>query len=264
MRLAALASVLLAFGATASKAATVQLPAGVSTRSTDEGLALSDARGQPVYRLDLDRYRARSKQASAQLIDGRCADVCDRLWRPLAAPPNFAPDGDWSVAKRPTGLLQLAYKGDPLYTFLGKSLEEAEEQAVVPPYFTGYTAKTSQMREGVPVGTVYWHRALYQPPAPRIEAPSGVQIRWDKSAFFYVSSEGNALQVSKAASACPEAACPGLRPLLAPQAALPVGAWRPMDERDGRRVWSYRDRIVYQAEGATASPDAHLRALEAR
>src|SRR6185437_15222695 len=60
-----------------------RLPEGIATRTTDEGLALADAHGQLLYRLDLDRYRARRRQAAA-MIDQRCADVCDKLWRPAA------------------------------------------------------------------------------------------------------------------------------------------------------------------------------------
>jgi predicted lipoprotein with Yx(FWY)xxD motif len=251
----------LALAPGVSRAAAPQLPPGLGAQAGDEGLVLT-AQGAVLYRLDLDRYRARGKQANAQLIDARCAQVCDRLWRPAPPPANFVAAGDWGIATRADGVAQLTYKGDPLYTFTGRSLQEAAESSVAPPYFSSYTAKTVQLRDGVPVGTVYWREALYEPTPPRLDLPAGVQVKWDKTAFVFVSSDGRKLRQPKPGASC-AADCAGMEPLAAPLAALPVGVWRPTEEKDGRRVWSYRGRIVYLAK-VEGAPNAAMTVMEAR
>jgi predicted lipoprotein with Yx(FWY)xxD motif len=254
----AVAGVLLAGPALA---ATRGLPAGLETRATKDGLALADAQGRLLYRLDVDRYAKRRKDA-AQLIAARCADVCDKLWRPVAPPVALASGDDWSALKRPDGTAQLAYKGDPLYVFAGKSLDEAAAEPIAPSYFSSYSAKPVELRDGVPVSTLYWHAALYQPPTPMADAPAGVALRWMKTAYVFAAGDRPLYQAQGGDCA---GACHGLEPLAAPLAALPVGAWRPVEDKRGRRCWSYRGRLVYAAGDAAQEPTGQAwRRLELR
>jgi predicted lipoprotein with Yx(FWY)xxD motif len=227
----------------------------------NDGLALATRDGRVLYRLDLDRYRQRRKDA-AHLIDARCAEVCAKLWRPVPAPANFAAVGEWGVDERSGEPAQLTYKHDPLYSFSGKSLDEAAAAPVAPSYFSSYAAKPTQLRDGVPVSTIYWHEALYQPPAPKVAAPAGVGLQWFKAGYYFAAGD-HRLYAPARAHAC-SAACGGMTPLAAPMAGLPVGEWRPVEGNDGQRAWSYKGRIVYRAQADDAAPGADWQALEAR
>ncbi len=48
-----------------------------------------------------------------------CDDVCLTTWRPVVAPANAKEAGFWEVATRSDGSKQWAYKGSPLYTYVG-------------------------------------------------------------------------------------------------------------------------------------------------
>jgi predicted lipoprotein with Yx(FWY)xxD motif len=215
-----------------------------------------------LYRLDLDRYRKRRPQ-SAKLIAERCGGACGQLWTPAAAPAGLKPDDDFAAVERKGAPAQLSYKGDPLYTFAGKSLDEAAKVEVAPSYFSSYAAKPVQLHDGVPSATLYWHEALYQPPQLKTPAPAGVSARWVKTTYVFADSEEHKLYAPKVGRGC-VGGCDGLAPLAAPMAALPVGDWRPVEGKDGQRLWSYKGRLVYRAEAADTEPGADWQALEAR
>lgn len=260
-RVMALSGSLLLAWPVAASSAEPGLPTGLQVSGSEEGLALTDAEGRALYRLDLDRYPRRRPDLTA-IIAARCADVCDRLWRPAAPPAGFSPAGEFGTVQRKDGATQLTFKGDPLYTFAGKSLDEAAAAPVALPYLSSYTGKGLQMREGVPVSVVYWRRALYQPAAPKTPVPSGVSPRWSKTTYVLAAGE-RSLYVRQ--GGC-DGDCDGLERLPAPLAALPVGAWRPTeDAASGRRFWSYRGQLVYAAQDATTAPPGRAwRRLEAR
>lgn len=243
-------------------AAAGPLPAGVTTQKSDEGLTLALPDGKPLYRLDLDRI-AKRRRDGARVIVERCANVCDRLWRPVPAPAGLPAEGDWTATPRPGGA-QLTYKGDPLYSFAGASLAEAEKLQVAPPYFSSYSAKPTAMVDGVPVATLYWHPALYQPPEPETKTPAGVAVRWAKTSYVFADAENHELYVSKSGRACRED-CAGLQPLAAPLAALPIGEWRPVEDAAGGRYWAYQGRVAHRSTAREAEPPATgWRPLEVR
>ena len=117
-------------------------------------------------------------------------------------------------------------------------------------------------RQGVPIGTLYWHQALYQPPAPKGVAPGGVNFSWVRAAYVFTDSGGRKLYALSRGRECAKA-CGDLEPLLAPLAALAVGDWRPVEGGDGQRIWSFKGRIVYRAQGAV-DPGADWQILEVR
>lgn len=237
-----------------------RLPPGITARESADGLTLSTAQGEPLYRLDLDRSRRRAH--IAKLLEARCADICSQLWRPVAPPNGFAAEGDWGLAQRETGP-QLTYKGDPLYSFIGKSLEEAAKIQVAPPYFSSYSAKPTLIVDGVPVATLYWHPALYQPAAPKVSGPGGVGTRWNKVAYVFADAENRTLYTRESGRPCP-GGCDGLKPFAAPLAAQTVGDWRPAPGQDGERRWTYRGRVVYQPTDAGTAPGADWRPIQVR
>jgi predicted lipoprotein with Yx(FWY)xxD motif len=53
------------------------------------------------------------------LQTGGCAAACLKVRRPLLAPPDAQPHGDWMVYVRPDGTKQWAFQGFALYTYTG-------------------------------------------------------------------------------------------------------------------------------------------------
>ncbi|MFW9079840.1 hypothetical protein ACOI9X_11235 [Pseudomonas sp. P2757] len=47
-----------------------------------------------------------------------CNDDCAKNWPPLMAPADAKAEGKWTVIKRDDGMMQYAYDGKPLYTFM--------------------------------------------------------------------------------------------------------------------------------------------------
>lgn len=225
-------------------AAAAPLPAGLKTVEAKDGLALALSDGQPIYRLDLDRYAKRRRDAN-RVATERCAGVCDKLWRPVPAPAGLPAEGDWTATQRPWGA-QLTYKGDPLYTFTGESLAEAEKLQIAPPYFSSYSAKPVTLVDGVPYATLYWHAALYQPPAPEAKTPAGIGVRWAKTAYVFADAKNHELYATKTGRACGED-CGGMQPLAAPLAARSVGEWKPVEDAGGGRYWAYQGRVAHRA-----------------
>jgi predicted lipoprotein with Yx(FWY)xxD motif len=234
-----------------ARAASEALPAGLTVQKSADGLVLA-SHGKPLYRIDLDRLKKRRRGATA--VGGeRWETFAAGLWQPVAAPKDLKADGDWSATPGKEGP-QLTYKGDPLYTFTGKSLDEAAKVPFAPQYFSGYAAKPTLIADGVPVATLYFHPALYQPAPPKIVAPAGVTAHWSKVAFVF-ADDSHDLYASRSAKLC-TGDCDGLKPFPAPLAALPVGDWRPVLEKNGERYWAYRGRLVYRADATDAEPPA--------
>jgi predicted lipoprotein with Yx(FWY)xxD motif len=68
----------------------------------------TDANGMTLYTYD--------KDAAGQ---SNCYDKCAVNWPPLKADAGAAANGEWSVVERKDGSKMWAYKGQPLYTFIG-------------------------------------------------------------------------------------------------------------------------------------------------
>ena len=79
----------------------------IKSMDTAKGEVLTDARGMTLYTFD--------KDAGGKSM---CNDDCAKNWPPLMAPADAKADGKWSVIKRDDGMMQYAYDGKPLYTFM--------------------------------------------------------------------------------------------------------------------------------------------------
>ncbi|KAA0979099.1 hypothetical protein [Pseudomonas sp. ANT_J28] len=66
-----------------------------------------DHKGMTVYTFD--------KDAGGKSM---CNDDCAKNWPPMMAPAGAKAEGKWSVIKRDDGMMQYAYDGKPLYTFM--------------------------------------------------------------------------------------------------------------------------------------------------
>jgi len=123
-------------GSAADKGAQIALafrhftPPGVDIRVFDgRGPLMVNKDGMAVYtqsryrlqyggRETRDGYRYNYSAGKAVGTRG-CVGECVKTWRPLAAPANAVASGFWEVATRADGSKQWAYKGSPLYTYVG-------------------------------------------------------------------------------------------------------------------------------------------------
>ena len=237
------------------------LPQGVSVNTAEGGLVLAQSDGKALYRLDIDRIRTRLRAYGGNLLEERCADVCAKYWRPAAAPPGFTPHGDWAVIEH-SSVHQLTYKGDPLYTFEGKTFDEMASIPIVPPYMSGYSAPPAYLSNGIPIATIYWHAADYQPAAPKVNAPAGVKMQWSKTTYVFADFRKQTLYAPRSGQLC-DGQCDGLKLFPAAFAALPGPDWRPELDKSGVRYWAYRGRPVYQASDDSGQPpESRWQALE--
>jgi predicted lipoprotein with Yx(FWY)xxD motif len=96
------------------------LPAGVTIRTTDYGPTFATADGRVLY-MEVKFFYNAGANGTPRHQDSpapsACSDDCAKTWRPLIAPADAKPDGDWSIAPRDDGTRQWAWKGHPLYTY---------------------------------------------------------------------------------------------------------------------------------------------------
>ena len=127
--------------------------------------------------------------------------------------------------------------------------------SIQPSYMSGYTAPPTLLEDGVPVATLYWHAATYQPAPPKVTAPTGVTVQWSKAAYVFADFHKQTLYAPKSGQVC-NIECDGLKPFPAPLAARAMGDWRPEQDKSGARYWAYRGNPVYRAADVTAEPPA--------
>jgi len=95
---------------TASSATPAATTTDVKTASTSLGTVLVDAKGMTLYHLTAE------KNGKFICTDGTCLG----LWHPLLTHGGQRPHGavgSLGTVQRPDGGMQIAYKGQPLYTF---------------------------------------------------------------------------------------------------------------------------------------------------
>lgn len=83
------------------------VPPELRVRATSTGRMLTDDKGFVVYTSDADEPDV-----------SRCSDSCLQTWRPILAPQLARSYGDWSVVERSPGILQWAYRQQPLYVYI--------------------------------------------------------------------------------------------------------------------------------------------------
>ncbi|MBJ7536880.1 COG4315 family predicted lipoprotein [Marinomonas transparens] len=82
----------------------------VSLVDTSIGKVFATANGKTLYTFKVDE-EAKS----------HCYDGCSAIWIPFEAQKNAKTWGEFTVNKRDDGILQWAYKNQPLYTWSGDS-----------------------------------------------------------------------------------------------------------------------------------------------
>ncbi|MHC8397724.1 COG4315 family predicted lipoprotein [Pseudomonas sp. LB3P93] len=72
-----------------------------------KGGMMVDHKGMTIYTFDKDA-------GGKSMCNGDCA----KNWPPMMAPAGAKAEGKWTVIKRDDGMMQYAYDGKPLYTFM--------------------------------------------------------------------------------------------------------------------------------------------------
>lgn len=82
------------------------VPPGFMVVTTFKGRMLVNREGYSVYVSDKDTANA-----------SNCDEQCTQVWKPVLAPALAKPQGEWSVIQRAPGVLQWAFRSQPLYTY---------------------------------------------------------------------------------------------------------------------------------------------------
>lgn len=197
----------------------IPTPPGFGFARTNLGQALADQRQMTLYTLEKDKP------------DGSACDAaCLRSWPPVIAPAMAHSIGDWSVAVRPDGLRQWAFRGRPLYRSMldvraGETFGHNPDQA--------------------------WRAVVLEPP-PTL--PVWVTIQQSDSGELFADAKGRTMYTynpagrATATTAEVDTHAPQVdwEPVVVePSTAQRIGSWVPVPRDDGRLQWSYRGLALF-------------------
>ena len=226
IRVASIASIfLIALSAAAARADSAQaappegLQSGITARERADGWMLADERGMTLYTFDRDEATPGKSSCDAE---------CATSWPPILAPADAQPRGAWSLVARADGSRQWAFRGRPLYRYLGDE-------------FAG-----SVFGDGV---DTVWHIA-FRP----ISTPREIRIGPTTLGHVLTDARGQTLYVSSAdrAGRAPDCNDDCLRiwqPVVAPALANAFGSWTIIVRKDGLRQWAWKGRALYRKPG---------------
>ncbi len=217
---------------------TTAYPFGITLRDLPDagGQVLVDSDGKALY-----AYSGDLKQERAACY----AMPCGSNWIVLAAPAITKAVGEFSVAIRPDGSRQWAFRGRPLYRFSGDMLGEDVngsgvdkrwQPALVARYPVPAEVKIVSTPSNGKIFAAADGKTLY-----RYSFYQRVQSSDDLRAGPYVTAIGQALGTRACEAECLKA----WRPLAAPTNAQPSWHWTILTREDGTRQWAYRGHALY-------------------
>jgi predicted lipoprotein with Yx(FWY)xxD motif len=224
---------------------------GITVRETFavDGQVLTDPRGMTLYMSDADKTPNISV----------CNAACARTWIPLAAPRLGVPVGDFSIAERPDGMKQWAYKGKPLYTYAGDvrigdangdGVDPAWRQAMVVRYFLPpHVQVRHHPKHGAMLATASG-MTLYARDNHRFTLAGGSHD--DRNALRGDPNVGRKIGVQGCDGEC----LGEWAPLKADAASQPWGEWNVVTRPDGSHQWAYRGFPLYSHVGDKTPGDA--------
>jgi len=169
-----------------------------------------------------------------------CVDTdCDKNWSPVVAPRIASAVGDWNVIARDDGLKQWAYKGQPLFSYVGDVLiREFEGHGVV------YDEDGNVME-----AMVIEPRAPYPDWVTVIDTDAGEMLADSDSKTIYIwdPSKYRRQATLERVEGC-ELDCMADEwvPMFADaDEAAPGGNWAILPLSDGRRQWAYKGRRLF-------------------
>ena len=219
-------------------AANLARPAGISVTvriSTTNGPALTDAQGLTLYTFDGDVTPQKSN----------CVAACLVSWRPVVAAELAKPVGEWSLVRRNDGTKQWAYRGKPLYTFVGDfkvgdANGEADKRwhaALLSSYFSPAEVKIGRTPKGWAVLTTAEGRTLY----------ARDKYRFSYGGYAINDGPPPTADVGRSigTAGCSGDCLQGWIPLAAPAGAQSAAHWTVVAREDGSRQWAYQGYPLY-------------------
>lgn len=193
-----------------------------------------------------------------------CYADCTLTWKPILAPATAQPQGEWTVFEREPGVLQWAFRKQPLYTYVadvrlpavhGAELGEwrnvyTQAGPAAPDGFTVQASETGDVLADKNGKTIYVYNCIDDsadgqscdtpdsPQAYRLAICGGGDAERCVKNFPYVEAASNAKIPSRTWSII------SIDPMTGHKA-----------ETGGLRVWAYRGRPVYTFSGDQAPGD---------
>ena len=152
-----------------------------------------------------------------------CFEDCLETWVPLQAAASAQSHGQWTVVDRSDDIMQWAYQGRPLYTYIKDTFPGA------------------QLGDGVARS---WN-VLFDP----IKVPAGMSIETTLLGFVLADHRGRALyaRISLAETAKQQTfeGADRWEPFNAPWLALAHGEWSVKSHDNGVRQWAYKGHLLF-------------------
>jgi len=247
----------------------VPLPPGIQVIQTDEdGPVFASAEGKTLYRWPF--IQLRNGDAGDQKGKPTCTDTlfkenaglmspypggfimpdaetrlsCVQLWPPVWAPDDAKAVGKWSAVKHPSGKMQWAFDGDPMYTSM---LDKK------PGDVNGGTARRST--RGSASG------ALREPVGPPALLPPGFIVITVATGRLVATADRASVYTwdrdAPNKSNCDARCTDEWTPVQAPEFAESLGEWGVIERSPGVKQWTFRTKPLYtyalSPEGRNAS-----------
>lgn len=232
-----------------SPSAGIDVPPGFGIREIPDanGHVLVSVKGMALY------SHMQSEQSECL-----SSDPCRGSWTPYAAPVLAIPTGDFSTVKREDGILQWAYKGQPLYTYdedlevdyaNGIGVDESVRAAMLVRYFRPPNV-TFQPTPGQGIvladenGLTLYRRDAY------VYQLGGHGLRRGIGPRAVVGRD-----IGTSMAGC-DARCQDVWiPFAAPDDAQPSGHWTVLMRDDGSKQWAYKSYALYRFAGDSKPGD---------
>jgi len=236
------------------------MPPGFQVINSDiEGPVFADARGKTLYVWPVTSLRngeageQKNKPTCDNTLQTETAGLmspypaglilpdidirhtCAQEWPPVLAANDAKPVGDFTIVVRKDGTKQWAYKELALYTsFLDKKPGDT---------WGGTRFLTAEGERG----------ALRLPVGPQADAPPQFVVYPVARGRVLTTAVGHSVYTSdndgKNASKCYGACLLEWAPMIAPETAVPQGAWSVFERAPGVKQWAYRGKPLYTRVG---------------
>ncbi len=224
--------------------ADIEVPPGFDIKEIPDanGQVLVDDKGMALYTLNVNAQRQQAACASS-------VDPCRGAWTPYAAPVLAIPKGDFSTIQRSDGILQWAYKGEPLFTYdrdietgfaTGMGVDSNVRIASVVRYFKPQNVTYQQTPgQGIVLadenGLTLYRRDAY------VYQLGGHGLRRGIEPRAVVGRD-----IGTSMAGC-DARCQEVwLPFEAPADAKPSGFWDVLTREDGTKQWAYKSYALYR------------------
>jgi predicted lipoprotein with Yx(FWY)xxD motif len=222
------------------------IPAEFKIFQSAVGRLLVDHRNYSIYTWDADGNNK-----------SNCFDACLNDWGPILASETSQAGGEWTVIERSPGVMQWAYRGEPLYRYLSDIRTRSQLGSEAPGWHNVYTQRAP---EPPPEFTVQASRAGHVLADAHGMTLYGYRCG-DDALDQLACDHPDTPQVYRyivCGGGDPERCLKMFPPVPAPANAQPknrywnviyidpVSGYRASpDQRNAMRVWAYRDRPIY-------------------